>query len=243
LFLGIGAANRGTITFAALQHLTDLPGTYALNPCHVIGMLSVGFTQYLAFVWPCGAHQSLKVHTGYHILPFPISVLIGNLRLKRLKSGRQQYGSDLYLYPFLDLGEIDGFVLANGGTDVALLLFKKKAAFVNICYQWNRLRVVYMNRFVIGYRLIECIRVLHGAIFYAGGATCTFVLDDVPGLLGQSDHEVTRLSLYPFNLGIGEYLDVFLPVNLDQFRREYSHGAVIGGEGLIQLSHMPANGR
>ena len=34
-----------------------------------------------------------------------------------------------------------------------------------------------------------------------------------------------------------------MPADLDQFRREYSHGAVIGGIGLVKLGHMAANGR
>ena len=100
-----------------------------------------------------------------------------------------------------------------------------------------------MNSFVIRYLLIEYIRVLHRTVFHAGSTTRALVLDDVPGLFGQSDHEVTRLSLYPFNLGIGEYLDVFLPADLDQFGRKDSHGAVIGGEGLVELGHVAANGR
>jgi hypothetical protein len=33
-----------------------------------------------------------------------------------------------------------------------------------------------------------------------------------------------------------------MPADLDQFGREYSHGAVIGGKGFVQLRHMAANG-
>ena len=34
-----------------------------------------------------------------------------------------------------------------------------------------------------------------------------------------------------------------MPVDLDQLRGEYSHGAVIGGKGLVKLGHMAADGR
>jgi len=34
-----------------------------------------------------------------------------------------------------------------------------------------------------------------------------------------------------------------MPADLDQFGREYSHGAVIGGKGLVELGHMAADGR
>jgi hypothetical protein len=33
-----------------------------------------------------------------------------------------------------------------------------------------------------------------------------------------------------------------MPADLDQFRRDNSHGAVIGGKGLVQLGHDPADG-
>jgi hypothetical protein len=33
-----------------------------------------------------------------------------------------------------------------------------------------------------------------------------------------------------------------MPADLDQFGREYSHGAVIGGKGLVKLRHMSADG-
>jgi hypothetical protein len=33
-----------------------------------------------------------------------------------------------------------------------------------------------------------------------------------------------------------------MPADLDQFGREYSHGAVIGGKGFVKLGHMAANG-
>jgi hypothetical protein len=34
-----------------------------------------------------------------------------------------------------------------------------------------------------------------------------------------------------------------MPADLDQFGREYSDGAVVGGKGLVELGHMAANGR
>jgi len=34
-----------------------------------------------------------------------------------------------------------------------------------------------------------------------------------------------------------------MPADLDQFRRENSHGAVIGGKGLVKLGHVAADAR
>jgi hypothetical protein len=61
-------------------------------------------------------------------------------------------------------------------------------------------------------------------------------------VLGNRDLKVT---LFPFNtldIGKGDQLYVNVPADLDQFGRDNSHGAVVGGEGLVQLGHNPANG-
>jgi len=34
-----------------------------------------------------------------------------------------------------------------------------------------------------------------------------------------------------------------MPADLDQFGRDNSHGAVIGGKGLVQLGHNSSDGR
>jgi len=33
-----------------------------------------------------------------------------------------------------------------------------------------------------------------------------------------------------------------MPADLDQFGRDNSHGTVIGGKGLVELGHEPADG-
>ena len=45
-----------------------------------------------------------------------------------------------------------------------------------------------------------------------------------------------------FNLGTGDQVDVKVPADLDQFWRDNSHSAVIGGERLIKLAHYTADG-
>jgi hypothetical protein len=53
-----------------------------------------------------------------------------------------------------------------------------------------------MHGLVVGYILVESIRVLYRAVLDACGATGTVVLDDVSRLLGQRDCEIPRLSFY-----------------------------------------------
>ena len=91
--------------------------------------------------------------------------------------------------------------------------------------------------------LVELVRDLDRAVLGADRAARAFLLNDVPGLLGQSDPEIADLSLYTLYFGIGEDLYVGVPADLDQLGRENSHRAVIGGVGLVQLSHVPPNGR
>jgi hypothetical protein len=51
-----------------------------------------------------------------------------------------------------------------------------------------------------------------------------------------------RLTHHIYYLGVGENFDIRMPTCLNQFRGDRAHGAVIGGEGLIQLRHFPTDG-
>jgi hypothetical protein len=100
-----------------------------------------------------------------------------------------------------------------------------------------------MDRLVHRYFLIVLVRIFGGTIFYAGGATRTFVLKDIPWLLSQGYLETSYLPLHALDFGVGEDLYIWMPADLDQFGRENSHGTVVGGKRLIELGHMAANAR
>ena len=102
---------------------------------------------------------------------------------------------------------------------------------------------VYMDGFILRYFLIKLIRIFDRAVFYAGRTTRAFVLHDVSGLLGKGYLEVPCVSLYTVNLGIGEDLYVRMPADLDQLGCEYSHRAVIGRKGLVELGHVAPDAR
>ena len=91
--------------------------------------------------------------------------------------------------------------------------------------------------------MIVWIRDLDRAVLHTGGTTRAFVLYNVSGLFIQGDREVSCFPFYTVNFSIGQDLYIGMPADLDQFGREYSHGAVIGGKGLVKLGHMAANGR
>jgi hypothetical protein len=54
-----------------------------------------------------------------------------------------------------------------------------------------------------------------------------------------------EISFGAFNLvylGRGDQVDIKMPADLDQFRRDNSHGTIIGRKCLIQFAHHTANG-
>jgi len=87
-------------------------------------------------------------------------------------------------------------------------------------------------------------RLIHdGAVFNADAAACAQIHVDAPGPLSYFHFEISRASFYGLKIRVSDELDIEMPADLDQFGGDNSHGAVVGGEGLIQLSHGPADGR
>jgi len=134
-------------------------------------------------------------------------------------------------------------MLTDTGADMTFLLFKVKTAFINIGDKGNCLREVYMDGFVLRYVLIKRVRVCDRTVFDTGRTTRAFALDNISGLLDQGYLEVSGFSFDAVNVSIGQDLYVGVPADLDQFGREYSDGAVIGGKCLVELGHMAADGR
>jgi hypothetical protein len=100
-----------------------------------------------------------------------------------------------------------------------------------------------MDGFMLRYLLIKLIRVFDRAVFYASRTARAFALSNISRLFNQGDLEVSCFTFYTVNFSIRQDLYIGMPADLDQFGREYSDGAVIGGKGLVKLGHMAANGR
>ena len=56
------------------------------------------------------------------------------------------------------------------------------------------------------------------------------------------DLKISRLTLNRLHIRQGDEVDVQMPADLDQFGGNNSHGAVIGGKGLVQLAHHTTYG-
>ncbi len=91
--------------------------------------------------------------------------------------------------------------------------------------------------------MIVWIRDLDGAVLYTGRTTRAIVFYNVSGLFIQGDLEIPCFPFDAVYFSIRQDLYIGMPADLDQFGREYSHGAVIGGIGLVKLGHMAADGR
>src|SRR4030042_460640 len=208
-----------------------------------MGMLLVGSTQYLTFVWPGGAHQPLIVHAGDHVLHLSVAISIAHLRIKWLKARRQNDRRYFYFYLLRRLIEIDGLILTDSFANTTFLLFKVKTAFIDISDQGNGLSEIDMDGLILRYFLIKLIRVFDRAVFYTGRTTRAFVLYNISGFFNHGYLEISCLSFDTVNFGISQDLYIGMPADLDQFGCEYSDGAVIGGKGLVKLRHMAANGR
>ena len=139
--------------------------------------------------------------------------------------------------------KVYGVILTDPFTDATFLLFEINTAFIDIRDKGNGLSVIYMDRLILRYFLVKLIRIFDRAVFYAGRTTRASVLSNVSGLLRQGDLKVSCCPFYFINFTIGEDLYIWMPADLDQFGRQYSHGAVVGGESLVKLGHMTANGR
>jgi len=57
------------------------------------------------------------------------------------------------------------------------------------------------------------------------------------------DFEIPLRPLNILYLCTSDQVNIQMPADLDQFRGDDSHGTVIGGEGFIQFTHYPTDGR
>jgi hypothetical protein len=86
------------------------------------------------------------------------------------------------------------------------------------------------------------LRLHHGTVFHTGTTPGAQIHLDAAGTLFHFDLEIAGLTGNAFKVCIGDQLNVQMPADLDQYGRDDSHRAVIGGKCLVQLGHDPANG-
>jgi hypothetical protein len=80
------------------------------------------------------------------------------------------------------------------------------------------------------------------AVLNTTAATGTAGHIDASGALFDFHLEIARRPFHRFQVRVGDQFNVQMPADLDQFGRNDSHGAVVGGKSLVQLSHGAPNG-
>ncbi|OPY08640.1 MAG: hypothetical protein A4E66_01833 [Syntrophus sp. PtaB.Bin001] len=241
MLLAVGTTNHGAVAVLAFRYPA---GTNTGQPRDLMGMLQIRRAQNLPAVGACSAQQPLEVHTGDHVGELAIMILFVQFGIKGFHAGSQNYRPHLDLHLFLYLIEINGVRLAHGFADLTFFFLQVKTAFINISNQGNGLGEIDMDGLVLRYLLIVDIGINYRAILHTNRTPRTFVLDDVSWFSLQRYLEISHLSRYTINFRVSQDLDIWMPADLDQFGCKNSHGAVIGGEGLIQLGHMtPDAGR
>jgi hypothetical protein len=134
-----------------------------------------------------------------------------------------------------------------GGTEflagAALVLQEIDAVFgINGIFEGDGLGIFYIGGLSFGKSLVELVPDLFWAFFGTEPASDTALQVNVTGMLGNLYLEISRFPRDTLHFRKGEYLDVDVPADLDQFWRDNSHGTFVGGKGLVELAHDPANG-
>jgi hypothetical protein len=81
------------------------------------------------------------------------------------------------------------------------------------------------------------------AFLCTGAAGNAQICIDVPGRLGDRYLKVACLTRYALEFRQRKQLNVGVPADPDQFRRNNSHGALVGRKRLIKLCHGTPDGR
>ena len=101
----------------------------------------------------------------------------------------------------------------------------------------NGLGIFFKCRLTRGKSLVIFIGTGYGAHLGTFTTAGAFVQIDITRCLMNLCRKIPRFPFQIDKFRIGEQFNVEMPADLDQFRRDNSHGTVIGGKGLVQLGH------
>jgi hypothetical protein len=106
-------------------------------------------------------------------------------------------------------------------------------------FQRHGLGVLHVGRLALVQVFVIFVIHFLGAFRRTVPAGDTLVHIDITGLLDDLDGKIALVALNGFDFRTCHQLDIDMPADLDQFRGDDSHGAVIGREGLVQLDMTP----
>ncbi len=115
--------------------------------------------------------------------------------------------------------------------------------FVDGVFQGHRLGIAHKGSFAPAQTHVEIIFDFSGALLGAKSAGGAFFGIDVAGVLPDLDGEPPRRAAEAHHFRRGQDLDIPVVGAVYQLGGDDAHGAVVGGKGLVQLRHDPADGR
>jgi hypothetical protein len=104
-------------------------------------------------------------------------------------------------------------------------------------FQWDGLGVFDVNGLSLSHAAVVFVGDLFRAFFGAGPAGNALVHVHVSRMLCQGDFKIALFAGYGVYLRQGVQLNIDVPADLDQFRRDNSHGTVVCRKRFIQLGH------
>jgi len=165
--------------------------------------------------------------------------IIGN------ESGRQDNGSysDLVnLWLLLEINRACGTKLLTRCTP-SLLLEIDTVLRVYCILEGNGLGIWKICGLPLGQACIVDICNTLRTFFCTGATGDAQIRINVPGRLGDRYLKVACITRYTLQFRQRKQLNVGVPADPDQFRRENSHGTLVGRKRLVKLCHGTTNGR
>jgi hypothetical protein len=236
---GRHAADRGTVSVITPVNVS---GTYALEPGNLPRILFIRRPLEMACVRACGAQNSLEFKARDHV--GILSIVIGFIPggIKGSKPRRKNHGACLnrdFLLLVVEVYRTGGTKLLTGAAFPFLKI--DAMVFIDDILERHGLGVLHINGFSLHEAFVVFAIHFLRAFFSAGAAGNALLHVYISGAFENLYLKVPLCTADIQNLREGEDLDVKMPADLDQFRGNDSHGAVIGGEGLVQLRHDPAD--
>ena len=105
----------------------------------------------------------------------------------------------------------------------------------------HRLGVALMDGRALSQTLVELAGHVHRADLHAVVATGANLQVHIARPAANPGREVARVPLQGQKIGIGYDLDIGVSAALRQLGGYDAHGAIVGGESLVQLSHLAAD--
>ncbi|MBA7686344.1 hypothetical protein ES703_94788 [subsurface metagenome] len=186
--------------------------------------------------------QTLELQAGDYVIQPLVAVGIDGGGVEDLKAGSQDYGTDLDLDYLVFLLKIYSLSLTELLAGAALTALEIGAVLpVDNRYVGHRLGEGAIDCLSLAQPGFELAVHLPGALLLANAAARAKFFVDVARLLPDFDLEVADISRDLFYFTVGQQLNERMGTHLRHLGGQNTSGAVQGGEGLIQLRHMPAD--